>query len=200
MQAELKALPKQVPVLAKIVCEPLAAFHLTVLLMFSILLLLWTLAACRGLWRGRYVDTFLVCVYLIRGAVSLPLCSVCGGVEAPPPPATPVDCLRDVFHRARCTADEHRTKSKQAKKLIWLNVDIKNPTWHVKIEVLVCQIRWCANMEKGWKNIKCSHCALTAAVTPLLMYALLLSLHDVPNQSRRENKMVVCIFLQKNFP
>lgn len=25
-------------------------------LMISVLLLLWTLAACRGLWRGRYVD------------------------------------------------------------------------------------------------------------------------------------------------
>lgn len=25
-------------------------------LMMSVLLLLWTLAACRGLWRGRYVD------------------------------------------------------------------------------------------------------------------------------------------------
>lgn len=29
-------------------------------LMISVLLLLWTLAACRGLWRGRYVDFFSV--------------------------------------------------------------------------------------------------------------------------------------------
>lgn len=45
-------------------------------LMISVLLLLWTLAACRGLWRGRYVDllsfplTWFLCVFLFVSLLS----------------------------------------------------------------------------------------------------------------------------------
>lgn len=46
-------------------------------LMISVLLLLWTLAACRGLWRGRYVHlissplTWFLCVLLFVSPLSL---------------------------------------------------------------------------------------------------------------------------------